>query len=148
YGYIAYFVLLFFMFLPYLKSDLCYIDELKFLAESKRILLFGQYQHRDFFEFEGIGNFFLVTLIWRLLGRTDYQSIKLVTFLTITFGGVLLTIIARRFTSRFWLSLVPSLVYAGYLGHSFPFSNHHWFGSFASIVFLFLLVRYLESLSL
>jgi hypothetical protein len=148
YGYIAYFALLFVSFLPYLASDLCYLDELTFLAESKRLYLFGEHQHRDFFNFHGTANFFLVAFVWKLLGRVDHLSIKLLTFITVTFGAILLTLIARRYTKRFWLSLLPSLIFAGYLGHSFPFSNHHWFGSVASIIFLFFLTRYLERLDL
>ncbi|MEW6731915.1 MAG: hypothetical protein AB1489_11370 [Acidobacteriota bacterium] len=147
YGYLVYFVLLLVSFLPYLATDLCYIDESTLLAESKRILA-GEHLHRDFFNFHGIGNYLMVVSLWRLLGSTDFQSIKLLTFIVIVAAGVLLTITTRYFTQRFWLSLLPSLIYCAYLGHTFPFSNHHWFGSAASIVFCYFFVRYLESLRL
>lgn len=144
YGYLAYFTLLFFSFLPYVATDLCYIDELTYLAEAKRTLLYGDHEHRDFFSFHGGLNFYVVALMWKLLGRVDHQSVKLLTFIAITAGCVLLTVIARRYTRRFWLSLLPASVYA-YLGHTFPFANHHWFGSVSTVLFLYALSRYLET---
>lgn len=144
YGYIIYFALLLISFLPYIFVNLCYIDELTLLAESKIVLL-GGHQHRDFFDFCGGLNFYLVALVWRILGNTDFHVIKMLTFLIIWLSAILLTTITRRYTERFWLSLLPSLIYAGYLGHTFPFSNHHWFASGALILACYTYARYLDS---
>src|SRR5436309_14001103 len=83
YGYLIYFCITIGSLLPSVHSDYCYIDELTLMAEAKRVLI-GQYQHRDFFSFYGPGNFYLVALVWRLLGTSAYPPIKLLTFITIT----------------------------------------------------------------
>jgi hypothetical protein len=147
YGYLIYFFTAFLLLLPYVKSDYCHVDELLLLAESKRVLM-GEHQHRDFFSFYGGANFYLIALIWRVIGSISHSSIKLTTFIIITLGAILLVIITRHFTHRFWLSLLPAIIFLSYLIHLFPYSNHHWFGNVASIIFLFFVTRYLLSLRL
>jgi hypothetical protein len=150
YGYLIYFITAFLFLLPYINSeycDSCHPDELLLLAESKRVLM-GEHQHRDFFSFYGGANFYLIALIWKAIGSISHSSIRLTTFIIITLGAILLVIITRHFTRRFWLSLLPSIVFLSYMIHLFPYSNHHWFGSVASIIFLFFVTRYLLSLRL
>jgi hypothetical protein len=145
YGYLAYFLLTIALLLPYVNSYYGHVDEMLLLADAKRVLM-GEHQHRDFFSFYGGANFYLVVLIWKIIGGVSVSAIKLATFIATTLGGLLLIVITRRFTRRFWLTLVPALFFANYLVQIFPYSNHHWFGSVASMLFLFFLVRYLLGL--
>lgn len=147
YGYLAFFFAAFLSLLPYINSDIVHFDEMMLLAEAKRLMA-GEVQHRDFFSYYGAGVFSLVVWTWQLAGTISHQSVKLLTYLLTIAGGVMLTASARRLTSRFWLALLPAAFFAVYQAHLFPFSNHHWFGAVASIVFTVAAVRYLFTLTL
>src|SRR5438132_158893 len=88
YGYIAYFALTLALLLPYVNSEFCHVDEMLLLADAKRVLM-GEYQHRDFFSFYGGANFYLVVLIWKIIGSASVSSIKLATFIITALGGLL-----------------------------------------------------------
>ncbi|MEW6735620.1 MAG: hypothetical protein AB1489_30290, partial [Acidobacteriota bacterium] len=145
YGYCSYFLFTLIALLPYVNSDYCYVDEATLMVDARRLLA-GEYHHRDFFGYWGSGNLYLIALVWRCLGQVSYPPIKLLTFITITFTAILLVLITRQFTKRFWLSLLPAIIFANYFAHSFPFTNHHWFASFTSMLFGLMLVRYLLTL--
>lgn len=138
--YVAWFACLFLSLVPFTQAALGHMDEATLLAEAKRTLLYGELQHRDYFDFQGPANIGLIAAAGRFQGGVDHRTAKLLAFLAALIGGVSLTQVARRFTDRLWLSLLPSLIYTGYLAHYFPSANHHWFGSAATCVFLRLLV--------
>src|SRR5205807_507986 len=100
--------------LPYAYAHYCHFDEMMLLAEAKRVY-FGEQQHRDFFSFYGGGNFYLIALLWRLLGEIAYEPVRLLNFGGVILGGVLLLLTARYFTARFWLALLPTIIYVNYL---------------------------------
>ncbi|MEW6733231.1 MAG: hypothetical protein AB1489_18025 [Acidobacteriota bacterium] len=144
---LGYFSITLLSLLPYTWSDYCYVDELTLMVDSKRMLL-GDQQYRDYLTHYGMGSVYLIALVWRITGIVSHIPIRLLTFLAITLGGWLLILIARYFTGRHWLSLLPAIVFANFHSHLFPFINHHWFASLVSILYLFLVVRYLHSLCL
>lgn len=145
YGYLCYFIIAFALLTPFVQSNYCHFDEMMLLSEAKRIM-HGELQHCDFFSFYGGGEFYIIVIIWKIIGQISYQSIKLLTYISIIFGGILLLLTTRRFTNRFWLALLPSFIFVSYHAQIFPFSNHHWFGSIASIIYCFFIVRFILSL--